>query len=296
MAQNFVFPTFRQMYPDETRPLKLLREFLRYQARKTISAKQCNELVAFLNQSPLWQPLFSQHYYRMNALLTEFCDKRFSAQQRLEAMLTNFQQAEQKWGAVFCQRLLQEQRILLSPLSDELDLYLNINNIDPYEGFFALSIVDKTGKMIYAGSFIFLADNQLLVASVQGPKGEDAQEVVRVATKSLHGVRPMFMLLNGLKVLAAQLGCELVGIPHKHQAKYRWNSSSKLLFNYDEFWQENGGALSEKCGEKYWQIPTALERRPLEEIQSKKRSMYRKRYEMFDGLIANVRQVFEETR
>ena len=77
------------------------------------------------------------------------------------------------------------------------------------------------------------------------------------------------------------------GIPHKRQAKYRWNDSAKLLFNYDEFWQECESTLVED----YWQIPTVLERRPLEEIQSKKRSMYRKRYEMFDNMTAEIQSL-----
>ena len=44
----------------------------------------------------------------------------------------------------------------------------------------------------------------------------------------------------------------------------------------------------------YWQIPTALERRPLEEIQSKKRSMYRKRYDMFDQMTAEIQSLLTE--
>ena len=111
--------------------------------------------------------------------------------------------------------------------------------------------------------------------------------MVRQATKALHGVRPMFMLVNAFKVLAETLNCRLEGIPHKRQAKYRWNDSARLLFNYDEFWQE----YESKLVEDYWQIPTVLERRPLEEIQSKKRSMYRKRYEMFDNMTAEIQSL-----
>lgn len=49
---------------------------------------------------------------------------------------------------------------------------------------------------------------------------------MRVGTKQLHGVRPMFMLVNGFRFLAQQLDCQLLGIPHRQQAKYRWNDSS----------------------------------------------------------------------
>ena len=55
--------------------------------------------------------------------------------------------------------------------------------------------------------------------------------------------------------------------------------------NYDEFWQENGA----QRGDKYWQLPLQVEQRPLEEIQSKKRSMYRKRYQLFEQIEQGIR-------
>lgn len=98
------------------------------------------------------------------------------------------------------------------------------------------------------------------------------------------------MIVNAFKMLATQSDCELIGIAHKRQAKYRWNDSKRLIFNYDEFWQENNGILNAKG---YWQLPLSIERKPLEEIQSKKRSMYRKRYEMLDQLEAELAKRFE---
>lgn len=281
MSIVFSFPKFSQMYPSEKRPLKRLREFLRYSARVVGCHKQCHDLGHFLNQHPHWAQLFNQHLYRVNTLLCVYCDKRFNAQQRLEAIIQNFSLAQEKWGLPFCQQLIEQKSIVLSMLTEQLSLNLNINDIDPLEGFFSLNIQDcASGKSLYDASFTFLSSNRLLIASMQGPKGEEAQELVRAATKQLHGVRPMFMLVNTFKLLASTLNCELDGIPHKQQAKYRWNDSARLLFNYDQFWQENNGRLAEP----YWQLSTEIERKPLEEVQSKKRSMYRKRYEMFDGL------------
>ncbi|EPZ00954.1 DUF535 family protein, partial [Mannheimia haemolytica] len=95
------------------------------------------------------------------------------------------------------------------------------------------------GIHIYDASFTFLASNKLLVSSIQGPNTASAQDLIKSATKQLHGVRPMFMLINVFKFIAQHFDLELLGIPHKRQAKYRWNDHSKLLFNYDAFWQEN---------------------------------------------------------
>ena len=198
--------------------------------------------------------------------------------------------AEKHFSVALCETLISQQPVLLAQLTDELALNLTLNHIDPYEGFFAIALTDANQRTIYSASFTFLADNRLLIASIQGPKGDEAQDLVRQATKLLHGVRPMFMLVNAFKVFAETLNCRLEGIPHKRQAKYRWNDSAKLLFNYDEFWQENEGHLAEN----YWQIPTALERRPLEDIQSKKRSMYRKRYDMFDKMMVEIQSLLTE--
>ncbi|MFD1806512.1 VirK/YbjX family protein [Pasteurella oralis] len=284
MSTVFSFPTFAQMYPHEKRFLKRLRESLRYIGRITLCYRQAKMLEAFLNQHPLWADLFNQHLYRVNTLLYVYCDKNFSAQQRLDAITQHFVLAQQKLGTMFCKQLITQKSIVLSYLTENLSLKLNINDIDPLEGFFSLNIQDnETGQSLYDASFTFLAPDQLLIASMQGPKGENAQDLVRAATKQLHGVRPMFMLVNAFKIFAQTLNCELIGIPHKQQAKYRWNDSARLLFNYDEFWQENQAQLAQ-----YWQIPTEIERKPLEEIQSKKRSMYRKRYDMFDKVLLDI--------
>ena len=287
---KFHFPTFHEMFPVEKRKLKLLREWLRYRARRLVFAAQCRALVDFIHENPLWQPVFVQYPYRVNTLLSQYCDKHFNATRRLEAIKTNFAIAEKHFAVALCETLISQQPVLLVQLTDELALNLTLNHIDPYEGFFAIGLTDANQRTIYSASFTFLADNRLLIASIQGPKGDEAQDLVRQATKLLHGVRPMFMLVNAFKVFAEALNCRLEGIPHKRQAKYRWNDSAKLLFNYDEFWQENEGKLAEN----YWQIPTALERRPLEDIQSKKRSMYRKRYDMFDQMTAEIQSLLKE--
>ncbi|OOF58184.1 VirK/YbjX family protein [Rodentibacter myodis] len=280
------FPTYVQMYPySKDRPLaKQLRERIRYYAYTFLHQKQCRQLIEFLNKIPLWQPLFTQDYYRFNPLLTTYCDKRFSAEQRFEAITQNLNIAEQKWGKTFCSRLLQEQSILLSQLSDDLSLNLSLNFIDPFEGYFAINIRNKNNERIYDASFTFLSPNKLLIASMQGPRHGNTQELVKQATKDLHGVRPMFMLMNVFRELATFWQCDLVGIPHKSQGKYRLSARSKILFNYDEFWQENQGTYQAP----YWQLPLEIERKPLEEIASKKRSMYRKRYEMLDQLARDI--------
>ena len=286
---HFIFPTYIQMYPySKDRPfLKQVREKLRYYGYKWLYQKQCHQLVDFLNTETQWQSLFTQDYYRTNTILTTFCDKRFSASERLTAITANLRLAEEKMGRSLCQQLLDQQNIVLTQLTEDLRLSLSINHIDPFEGYFSINIRNQNNERVYDASFTFLSPNKLLIASIQGPSSDNAQELVKQATKALHGMRPMFMLVNGFKMLAEKWRCELVGIPHKAQGKYRLSARSKILFNYDEFWQENQGEYRHN----YWQLPLHIERKQLEDIASKKRSMYRKRYEMLDQMALDIQQL-----
>ena len=190
-------------------------------------------------------------------------------------------------GRSLCQQLLDQQHIVLTQLTEDLRLSLSINHIDPFEGYFSINIRNQNNERVYDASFTFLSPNKLLIASIQGPSSDNAQELVKQATKALHGMRPMFMLVNAFKMLAEKWQCELVGIPHKAQGKYRLSARSKILFNYDEFWQENQGEYRHN----YWQLPLHIERKQLEDIASKKRSMYRKRYEMLDQMALDIQQL-----
>lgn len=290
MKSNYTFPTFHQFQTGEKRKLKRLRSFLRFYLYSVACSSEIKDFETYLTQHPIWEPIFKLNPYRCDALLRKFCDKRFNRKERLNAIVENFEIASIKFHNIK-KELVAQESLLLAKLTDNLTAYLNINQIDPFEGFFSINIKDENGINIYDASFTFLAPNKLLIASIQGTRLDNSQQLIRTTTKALHGVRPMFMIVNLFKLMSDILGCELLGIAHQNQAKYRFNDKSKLLFNYDEFWQENDGTLDTQG---YWQIPLTIERKPLEDIQSKKRSMYRKRYAMLDDIEIQISNFFKE--
>lgn len=281
------FPSVSEMYKGrEKRILKQIRNILRFLLRRPFIGKQAKRLLTFLNQHPIWLPLFQQNPHRFHAFLYRYCDKSFSLKQRTDQIIHTFTVLEQKLGEEQCHNLVKTGSILLCQLTETLSLHLNLNNIDYWEGFFSINFQDGSEKRYYDSSFALLEQGQLLIASIQGPKGADAQDLVRKLTKDLHGVRPMYMLIDCFRLLAEHWQLQLIGIPLKRQVKIQLHGSKKVLFNYDDFWLNNQAQFFND----YWQLPLTLEKRPLEEIQSKKRSMYRKRYEMFDRIKLNIKQ------
>ncbi|STD21288.1 protein YbjX [Enterobacter asburiae] len=68
-----------------------------------------------------------------------------------------------------------------------------------------------------------------------------------------------------------------------------WSKGRHFHASYDEFWASlDGKKLSAFC----WQLPLKMERKSLEEIASKKRAEYRRRFELLDEIEASVKSHF----
>lgn len=74
---------------------------------------------------------------------------------------------------------------------------------------------------------------------------------------------------------------------HVFQAKrYRHRNGLAMHADYDELWREFDAI---ELADNLWQLPS-YQRRPLEEIASKKRSMYRQRYGWLDALESAIQE------
>lgn len=158
------------------------------------------------------------------------------------------------------------------------------------EAELALSIVDPQGLRLYSCAFSLagsVAHPELMIGSMQGPEPavEQAQARVRELTREGHGLRPKSLLVMLVLQLARAMGGERVLAvrkrAHVFQAKrYSRKQKGNLLADYDELWQEFG---AEDVDANFVALQPAL-RKPLEEVASRKRAMYRRRYEWLDQL------------
>ena len=131
----------------------------------------------------------------------------------------------------------------------------------------------------------------LMIGSMQGPEPavDNAQDRVRELTKEGHGLRPKSLLVQLVLQLAQSMGAaEVLAVrkrAHVFQAK-RYSSKQKanLQADYDELWQE----FDARDVDANFVALQAQPRKPLEEIASKKRAMYRRRYEWLDLLVQGM--------
>ena len=172
-------------------------------------------------------------------------------------------------------------------------IYLELNTVCLWEGFWALSIKDLSNKTIYNLSFAFLSNNTILIGSVQGIKVIDNNEYEqqRAVTKLTFGLRPPNLLITTLQTLCKPWGIvNLLGINPKFiGTKKYFRFANEFKFGYDNFWKELEGI---ETTQRYWQIPSLIPIKDLDQVSSNKRSKYRSRNLLLYRLHANCLELF----
>lgn len=217
-------------------------------------------------------------------VMNHLIDRRMSAQARLRTTLASLRVVCRSAGDDANVARLLTQGLTLVELSDQTRVVLSLNDVSFHEGLWQIGLIGADGVRLYSIGFGFTDEHTLLMGNVQGPSLKDeGLERIRDVTHAAHGMRPPHLLVHALRVLAAHWGAtSLQGVDPDNHVKGRWNlRNSRLRFDYRGFWEEHA-ATREAAGN--WSLPLDTSLRPLEEVATKRRAMYRRRYAMLEAL------------
>lgn len=268
------------IHPDRPGRSNYLKR-LRYNLRSFLHRRWIRKFESFVNQHPSLINLLNERVDYSYPLACRFLDKRLTTSQRFEAICENLLFLPEKLTALSTP--LWEKPLSFGEVIPDFEMTLSMTTHQPMEGYWVLELWHKPrNELVYLLTFAKLGD-ALLIAVVQGPNFEGSKEMVKQLTKSCHGLRPAYLMVETMKALTKILGFKtLLGIPQKYQNKSRFIQSKHYTVDYDAIFSESGGQLKD-----YWVLPLE-EVRNLDDIPSKKRSMYRKRYAMLDELAASM--------
>jgi len=142
------------------------------------------------------------------------------------------------------------------------------------EGELCLQLCDASEDPLYSIVFT-IADEKptLMIGCLQGPKGENARDVVRELTRILHGMRPKQLMLSLAYAFARHYGIErLVAIGNDAHPLRR--SGRPLFSDYDAFWEEQRG---QRIGGGWYALPAASPQKTAADVPSQHRAAFRRR-------------------
>lgn len=167
-----------------------------------------------------------------------------------------------------------------------------IANLDK-EGEATLVMLNEEGNALAWLTFTLCEINgksTLFIGGLQGAKSWVPHEAIQQATKACHGLFPKRLLLEATCQLARHFNVEQIlavsNSAHIYRSwRYEKKKKGKLHADYDSFWQSMSGELQTSG---FFRLPESVARKPLEEIASKKRAEYRRRYTLLDAMSDSI--------
>ena len=157
------------------------------------------------------------------------------------------------------------------------------------EGEATLTFHDENGTVLAELTFTlcqYHGVNTFFIGGLQGAKSHVPHQLIQAATKACHGLFPKRLVVDALLTLGTQMSVEQVRAvsneTHIYRSlRYRRKKRDLLHADYNSFWESLSATVDT---EGDYVLPLALPRKTMEEIASKKRAEYRRRYTLLDAL------------
>ena len=217
----------------------------------------------------------------------------------LEALNGHYQTMSQHLPTALLNGYLSRQGMTLLTLTgkdeQQFTIRLCADAFMDKEGEATLSFCNHQNIVLAEMTFTlcpFEGKSTLFIGGLQGAKAHVPHELIQGATKACHGLFPKRLLVEAVMTLGTTFPVEQIfavsNATHIYRSwRYRKKKEGKLLADYDSFWLSLGGQRQESG---HFALPLTMPRKPMEEIASKKRAEYRRRYELLDSLIQQMTQ------
>ncbi len=239
-----------------------------------------------------YQHIFMQEPHVLGNLVWPYIHKDWDMAQRFSSITTHYTLLKDMPKFLDVSDGSPKQIFSLNAFSPNTSIVLDRPSWFAREGEAVLNIFQDELRIMSVAFSLGDYQNEiaLYVGGIQGIHSQAGSEkslgIIKHLTKDFNGLRPRSFVLTVLRIIANRVGATTIlaiDQTHRHHWHPYFKSSSSIKClsnsNYDEIWKDNEGIA---VGDGFYQLKTSTARKDLSEIESKKRSMYRKRFEMLD--------------
>jgi uncharacterized protein VirK/YbjX len=275
--------TLRSAVPQQLPRLAFLRELAKIRLRALLHPRQTPAWLRLLNS----HPAFSEYLHTCPRFLYKvyrpYISTTLDAGQRLAAIRAHYEFIFRRGlGQVVARASIGPMSLVEACGRSGLPYRIELRTVDRFdrEGELVLQLVQE--ETLYTVAFTLAPRDgvhALSIGCIQGGKTADAREAIRVATRELHGLRPKQLMVNLVRQLAHDYGCERVlMVSNRNRVIYKAIRKGRVLADYDALWAELGARR--RADGDYEMDCAPLAAPDLEAIPSKKRAEARRRHEV----------------
>ena len=174
-------------------------------------------------------------------------------QDRVELLLNHYRTLEVAgWSKLFNESVTQAIVLAEVPSKSGDLMVLSLLSLGEghREGEMSL-LLQWQGRVIFTVSFLLASSDHgfnMIITRLHGNRDHDGKEIIRQATKALHGLRPAVLITQLSRHLAMLLGCEDVLLVGNHQrVALNPKRRKKIKTDLDGLWIELG-AVKKQSG------------------------------------------------
>jgi uncharacterized protein VirK/YbjX len=263
--------------------LKFLRERLKLALRARLHRGATAGWLALLNSHPMFAELVKAQPRLIYKIYRPYLSNTVDAGGRLAMLGAHYRHIfRHGLGPLTLQAARTPVPLARVDGKSGLPYHVQLRAIDPMEreGELVLQLLQGEA-LVTSCAFAFFDGERGMVLGVgclQGPKGERGLQLIKDATRELHGLRPKNLMLKLLGQIAHDYGCvELRLVGNANRAVCGATRQGKVHADYDALWLELGA--SRRADGDFQLASEPICEPDLAAVASKKRSEARKRHE-----------------
>ena len=177
---------------------------------------------------------------------------------------------------------------------EKMRLYLGYHPGQRKEGLLSVRLMLGDGCELYQMMFWIAPNKQgewsLWIGAMQGPNMENARDVVKQVTKRCHAYRTKNLILHATQEVAKALKLRHIYAVtnYGYYAMNHVRRDRKLKTSFSDFWEESGGNICED--KRFYELPMTEYRKSIEEIPTRKRANYRRRFALLDEIDLAIKE------
>ena len=277
-----------------------LHRLVVFVCRSVLYWPSVKEMLTYFGANDARRRLLSENAFPIEQMTRAFFYAGSTVSERRKLIMSHYSALEEKLLPEWFDRLTRKyaEYTIWKSTYDDIDwkAQLFVEPGQRKEGLMAV-VMRLNNKHLYQMMFWLSPNNNkelsLWIGAMQGPNMADAKEIIKDITKRSYRYRTKNLILYMTMAIARNFGCKHI-YAVSNEGYYAMNHvrrDRKLKTDFGAFWAETGGHVTDDA--RFYEIPLFETRKNMEEIPTRKRAVYRKRFVFQNDVDSQIKKNME---